>query len=121
MEKFFDMTLLIMEGAEVTLEIFFVTLILSLPNAADVAVVVRVLRVADGWDNVAGRGGGVACLHAQLRGVFCRSLSRRHSSNTARAVRGGKSSRTQALANDALHNFPASPARRPAANLQRDD
>lgn len=34
MEKFFDMTLLILEGAEVTLEIFFVTLILSLPIGA---------------------------------------------------------------------------------------
>ena len=34
MEKFFDMTLLILEGAEVTLEIFFVTLILSLPLGA---------------------------------------------------------------------------------------
>ncbi len=31
MEKLFDMTLLILSGAEVTLEIFFVTLILSLP------------------------------------------------------------------------------------------
>ena len=34
MEKFFDMTILILEGAEVTLEIFFVTLILSLPIGA---------------------------------------------------------------------------------------
>lgn len=34
MEKFFDMTLLILEGTEVTLEIFFVTLILSLPIGA---------------------------------------------------------------------------------------
>ena len=34
MEKFFDMTLLILECAEVTLEIFFVTLILSLPIGA---------------------------------------------------------------------------------------
>ena len=34
MEKFFDMALLIMEGAEVTLEIFIVTLILSLPLGA---------------------------------------------------------------------------------------
>lgn len=31
MDKFFNMTLLIMEGAEVTLTIFFVTLLLSLP------------------------------------------------------------------------------------------
>ena len=34
MEKFFDMALLIMQGAEVTLEIFIVTLILSLPIGA---------------------------------------------------------------------------------------
>ena len=34
MEKLFDMTVLIMEGAQVTLEIFFVTLILSLPIGA---------------------------------------------------------------------------------------
>ena len=34
MEKFVDMTLLILEGAQVTLEIFFVTLILSLPIGA---------------------------------------------------------------------------------------
>lgn len=34
MEKFLDMTLLIMQGAEITLEIFFVTLILSLPIGA---------------------------------------------------------------------------------------
>ena len=34
MEKFFDMTLLILQGAQVTLEIFFVTLILSLPIGA---------------------------------------------------------------------------------------
>lgn len=34
MDKFFDMTLLILQGAEVTLEIFFVTLILSLPIGA---------------------------------------------------------------------------------------
>ena len=34
MEKLYDMTLLIMQGAEVTLEIFFVTLILSLPIGA---------------------------------------------------------------------------------------
>ena len=34
MEKFFDMTLLILQGAEVTLEIFCVTLVLSLPLGA---------------------------------------------------------------------------------------
>ena len=34
MEKFFEMALLIMEGAEVTLQIFIVTLILSLPIGA---------------------------------------------------------------------------------------
>ena len=34
MEKILDMTLLIVQGAEVTLEIFFVTLILSLPIGA---------------------------------------------------------------------------------------
>ncbi len=38
MEKFFDMTLLILQGAEVTLEIFFVTLILSLPIGAFAAL-----------------------------------------------------------------------------------
>ena len=34
MEKFVDMALLIMQGAEVTLEIFIVTLILSVPIGA---------------------------------------------------------------------------------------
>ena len=38
MEKFLDMTVLILEGAEVTLEIFFVTLILSLPIGVQAAL-----------------------------------------------------------------------------------
>ena len=90
-------------------------------NAADVATVVRVLRTAHGRDNASGRGGGSAGVHAQLRGVFCRNFPRGHSSDTEGAIRSGKGVGAQALADDALRNFPASVARRPAANLKRND
>ena len=75
MEKLLDMTLLICQGAVVTLEIFVITLMLSLPigglaalgrlsngvlrldyarYAANVATAIRLLRPANGWNQAAG-------------------------------------------------------------------
>ena len=71
--------------------------VLRLDNARDavnVATFIRILRVADGRDNVAGRSGGVVSVHVELCGVFCRSFPRRHSSDTTWAIRGGKGIRT---------------------------
>lgn len=90
-------------------------------NSFNVAAFVRVLRPADGRNHVAGRGGGVVGVHAELCGVLRGNFSRRYPSNSARTVRGREGVGLETLANDAVHNFSASFARGLAADFQRND
>jgi len=107
MDNLTNIVLQMLEGTQVTLEIFFVTLILSLPlgllaalgriskfkplsrfieflhladagHAADVAAFICLLRTADGGDNAAGYRGGAPRLYAKLRRLFCRNFPGGH-------------------------------------------
>ena len=87
-------------------------------HAVNVATSLCLLRVAYGRHKTSRRRGGTFGIYLELRRLLCRNFPRRYTGNSTRSIRGGEGSRLETLADDALHNFSASPARRIAADIQ---